>query len=375
MSAVNLPEFNLESLAQLISGEYIGDKNKVINGFSPDPELAKESQLCFVFSKQYINKLNAGELSAGIYIIPATAKITQENINYIKVQKPKLVIKQLLDAFAPKRKLTPQGVHATAIIDSTSNISETARVSAQVYIGENTCVGDNVELMPGVKIGSNVIIKDNTVIKYNTVIEDNCIIGSNVIIHPNCTIGSDGFSFVTEKESVLEILQSSPSTSLEDIFVAEDHENNPHLKVISAGSVIIEDNVEIGANTCIDRGTLGATIIGQGTKIDNLNQIAHNARIGKDCLIVAQAGIAGSAKLEDRVVVAGHAGCKDGITIGHDSILLATSHANRDAKPLSLLGGNPAIPAKDYMSKEKQLMRIMRQFPKLKEQVESLLKE
>lgn len=374
MSTVNLPEFNLENLANLIGGTITGDKSKTINGFAPDPVLAKDNELCFVFSKQYINKLNEGELNAGIYIVPASAKITAQDINYISVQKPKLVIKQLLDAFAPKRKTTKQGIHQTAVIEDNCQIDSTASIGAQVCIGENTQIGSNTEIMPGVKIGSNVIIKDNTTIKYNTVIEDNCIIGNNVIIHPNCTIGSDGFSFITERDSVLDLLQSNPSKSIEEVFVSEEHENNPHLKVLSAGNVIIEDNVEIGANTCIDRGTLGATIIGKGSKIDNLNQIAHNVRIGEDCLIVAQAGIAGSAKLEDRVVVAGHAGCKDGITIGHDSVLLATSHANRDTKPYSLLGGNPAIPAKDYMSKEKQLARVLRQFPKLKEQVEKLVK-
>lgn len=329
---INIPTFSINNLADLIQGLYIGSNPEhEISTFSPSPESATSSSFCFVFTDKYIKLLNNNQFNAGCYIVPTSANINNTDINIIKVDRPKLTIKYLLDQFAPQKSSYKQSIHPSAII------------------GENCTIGDNTVIMANVFIG------------------DNCKIGNNCIIHPNAVIGDDGFSFVTERENILDKLAKSRSLNinLQELFDEETMLNNPHLKVKSTGSVIIEDNVEIGANTCIASGTLGNTIIKAGTKIDNLVQIAHNCTIGEDCLIVAGAGIAGSVTLGDRVVIAGHAGIKDGVTIGHDSILFASSHAHRDAPEYSLLGGNPAIPVKDYHQKEKNLRRVMRYVQKL----------
>ena len=368
-----IPAFMLGQLSQLIEGELIGDPNFQLEGFAPDPLKAKSSELCFIFTKKYIDLLNQGKILPGACIAPSDAKITV-NIPRIIVKKPKLVIKQLLDLFAPKRFSFPKGIHPTAVIDENVELGEGVRIGAHVYIGTGAKIGNNTEIQAGSVIGKKVSIGSKCLIRARVVIEDFCKLGNRVIVHPGAVIGADGFSYVTEKDTPIELLQKNPALILDDNFPEKvkqmDLSENPNLKVASAGNVEIGDDVEIGANTCIDRGTLGATTIGKGTKIDNLVQIAHNCKIGEDCLLVGQCGIAGSAVLGDRTVIAGHAGCRDGIEIAHDSLLMAASHAHKDACAYSFIGGNPAISPKEYVKKEKQVRTAIRELEKLKSELE-----
>ncbi len=363
-----IPSFTLGQLAQITGGQAFGNTDLPLKGFSPDPLKASSEQLCFVFNNKYLNLLNEGKLSAGGYLVPSSAKITA-NVSFVAVERPKLVIKQLLELFSPKRYSFPAGVHATAIIDETAQIGKNVKIAPHVFIGPNSIIGDNTEIQAGVNIGKSVKIGSGCLIKYKVTIEDFCKIGNKVIIHPGAVIGADGFSYITEEISNLEKIQAGAKA--EDLKI----QAQPQLKVPSAGWVEIGDEVEIGANTCIDRGTIGPTIIGNRTKIDNLVQIAHNCKIGEDCLLIGQCGLAGSVILEDRVIIAGHAGCKDNITIGHDTILVASSHAHKDAIAFSVLGGNPAIPAKEYIQKEKSLRRTIRETAKLRDEIEELKKK
>lgn len=368
MSGVNIPKFLLGPLAQLIDGQLVGDPKLELKGFNPSPEKANSEEICFVFTPKYLKKLNEGELNAGAYIVPADSKI-EVDVTYIAVKRPKLVVKQLLDMYAPRRYSNPVGIHPTAVIDETTEIADNVKIGPQVVIGPRTKIKAGTEIQAGVTIGEDVQIGAKSLIRSRVVIEDQTIIGDRVIIHPGAVIGADGYSYITKEETIFEMMSTSQSTSPEELFDEKKHANNPHLKVIAAGNVVIGDDVEIGSNTCIDRGTMGPTRVGRGTKIDNLVQIAHNCVIGEDCLIVAQVGLAGSVKLEDRVVVAGQAGCKDGITLGHDTLLLAASHASRDLPPFSGVMGSPAIPIKEFINKEKNIRRVLRDVPKIKDKL------
>ena len=367
MSYFPIPSFTLGQLAQITGGELIGSADLALSGVSPDPLKASSSELCLVFSNKFIKLLNEGKLKAAAYLVPSNVQISAD-VPRVAVKRPKLIIKQLLDVFGSKRFSFPVGIHPSAIIDETAVLGKNLKIGPHVYIGPESEIQDNTEIQAGATIGKKVKIGLACLIRSRAVIEDDCKIGNRVIIHPGAVIGSDGFSYITEEESNLEKIQAGAKP--EDLEIKKQIQ----LKVPSCGWVEIADDVEIGANACIDRGTIGATIIGRGSKIDNLAQIAHNCKIGEDCLIIGQSGLAGSVVLGDRVVIAGHAGCKDNIEIGHDTVIVAASHAHKDAPPFSILGGDPAIDAREYMKKEKNLRRTIREVPKLREEIEKLKK-
>ncbi|MDX1918610.1 MAG: UDP-3-O-(3-hydroxymyristoyl)glucosamine N-acyltransferase [Candidatus Caenarcaniphilales bacterium] len=369
MKGFEIPNFNLGKLAQITGGELVGDPRLELYGVSSNPLEADEKQLCLVFTPRFLKLLNQGELKAGAYLVPSDVKIERQ-VAHVKVPRPKLVIKQLLDFFGPKRFCFSEGVHPTAIIAENVKLGAGVSIAPHCYIGPGTQIGDQTQIQPGVVLGKNVQIGTKCLIRAKVVIEDETKIGDRVIIHPGAVIGADGFSYVTERPSNAELLQQHAGNKTKADLKAE---SNPLLKVPSIGWVEIGDDVEIGANTCIDRGTIGATVIKRGTKIDNLVQIAHNCLIGEECVIIGQAGLAGSVTLGDRVLIAGHSGCRDNIELGHDTVLVGASHAHRDAPPFSLLGSNPAIEGTEYLKREKTLRRIMREFPILKEQIEKIL--
>lgn len=363
-----IPSFTLGQLSQITSGDLHGDFNLKLNGVNPDPLKAKSDELCFVFNAKFLKLLNEGQLRAGAYLVPIDAKIVVD-VPRVAVKRPKLIIKQLLEVFGPKRFSFPSGVHSSAFVDPSTTLGKNVRIGPFAFIGPNCSIGDNTEIQTSVHIGQSVKIGANCLIKANVTIEDFCTIGNRCTIHPGAVIGADGFSYVTEEESYLEKIQAGAKP--EELNI----QKQPQLKVPSAGWVEIGDAVEIGANTCIDRGTIGPTIIGSGTKIDNQVQVAHNCKIGEDCLMIGQSGLAGSVILGDRVVIAGHSGCKDNIEIGHDTVIVAASHAHKDSPPFQILGGDPAVPAREYIQREKSLRRALREVPKLREELEQLKKQ
>ena len=202
---------------------------------------------------------------------------------------------------------------------------------------------------------------------------DRVMIGNNVIIHHNASIGADGFSFVTPEKGSVEAAKSGGKVG--------ENKNTEIIRINSIGTVVIEDHVEIGGCTCIDRSNIGATIIKRGTKIDNLVQIGHNNTIGQNCLIVGQAGIAGSCKVGDRVVLAGQAALADHLTVGDDAIVMAKSGAMRDIEAGSVVGGTPALPAKEALrnisliSKLSDMRKDLREMKKRLEELEKQASE
>jgi UDP-3-O-[3-hydroxymyristoyl] glucosamine N-acyltransferase len=223
--------------------------------------------------------------------------------------------------------ITGAHVDPAARLEPGVTVDPGAVIGAAAEIGGGTLVGPNAVIGPEVRIGRDCVIGANAVIA-------NALIGDRVVVHPGCNIGQDGFGFVMSAQG--------------------------HLKVPQVGRVIIQDDVEIGAGTAIDRGAIRDTVIGEGTKIDNMVQIGHNVSIGRHCIIVSQVGIAGSATLEDFVVLGARAGVKDHVTVGEGSQIAATSNVNGDVPPGSRWGGTPAKPVKEWFREVTALARLAR---------------
>ena len=254
---------------------------------------------------------------------------------FIAVKNPKLAFAQVAAILHP-RKSRPPEKHTTAVI------AETARIGANVFVGAFTCVGDNstigdgTQLRAGAKIGDNVTVGRNCILHPNVFIEDGCTIGDSVVLHSGVVIGADGFGYVR-------------------------NETGEYINFPQIGTVVIDDNVEIGANTCVDRGALGETRIGDGTKIDNLVQVGHNVQIGKRCVIAAQTGISGSTVIEDDCVIGGqvgfgdHARVKSGAIIGSQAGVLP----GKIVRP-GVWWGTPIQPLDEYKRQNAHIKSLER---------------
>lgn len=251
---------------------------------------------------------------------------------------------RVLAVFMPQLERPPAGVHKSAVVYEGASIDKTASIGPFACVGKGAKIGAGTVVGVGCKVGENSIIGSDCRLEDNVVVYHDCIIGNNCIIGANSTIGATGFGYY---------------------FIDGKHQQIPH-----TGSVLIEDCVEIGANTCIDRAKFGSTVIGAGTKIDNLVQIAHNVVIGKCCLIVAQAGVAGSSRLGNGVVLAGQVGIKDHISIGDGTKIGAQAGVMNDIGPNKQVAGSPAI---DVGQKARQVL-LEQKLPEMSKQLKQLLK-
>lgn len=335
-------KFSLEELAQAVGGILTKAGDAVINKVAP-PKLADENTLALAMNEEEIENLASSKAKA--VLVPLGVNL--EGISTIEVERPRLAFMKLLNMFyiAPD---TPRNIHPTAVIDPTAKLGQNVSIGANVFVGRNAVIGDNTALMPNVYIGKDVVIGSDCLLHPGVNIGDFIKIGSRCILHHGASIGADGFSFVTEAPNNIE--QARNEGAIKEVNV-----DVKVFKIPSLGSVVIEDDVEIGANTCIDRGTVENTIIGAQTKIDNLVMIGHNCRIGKACTIVSQVGIAGSCVIGDRVVIAGQAGLKDHIEIGEDSIILAKAGVTKSFPRKSVIMGAPAVLRKDFIKRLKYL--------------------
>lgn len=283
----------LKSLAKAAGGEVSGSGEIEIKRVSLPAE-AKSGDLVFVLAAKYLAEAIASKASAMVI----SRKLNPRGKPAILVENPRIAMVHLLPWFA-KTKSPTKGIHATAIVPRSCKIGKGVSIGAYAVLGENVVVGQKTILHPHVTIYDNVQI------------------GQQVIIHSGCRIGIDGYGYVQQ--------------------------NGRHLKIPQIGLLIIEDEVELYANVCISRGTLGPTIIGAGTKIDSLTHIAHNCKIGKNCAIVSLVGMAGSVTLKDRVFVGGQAGFNGHLTVGENTIILARSGVTKDLPANALVSGFPAI--------------------------------
>jgi UDP-3-O-[3-hydroxymyristoyl] glucosamine N-acyltransferase len=364
----------LSQIQNLTKAKLEGDGDFIISSIAALPQDAKQDQLAVVFQSKFAKAQKIVTTTEAKALIVSEelandknfrALIDNRDLNLLIVARPKFALKFIVPFFARER-FAPNGVHASAFVEESAKISDDACLGAFVYIGPESQIGARSKIHPRVTIGRGVVIGEDCEIKSGVVIEDYVKIGNRVIIQPNAVIGADGYSYITEEASNLEKLQKGDFNFLMDRQIQH--------KLFSIGSVEIHDDVEIGSGTCVDRGNIANTIIGAGSKIDNLCQIAHNVKIGKDCLIVAKVGIAGSAIIGDRVTMAGCSGCGDGVEIGNDAVVGAFSAANSDVDPFMPVLGAPAIAYGEFMKRQRAIARLPRQqeeFRKLKSQFES----
>jgi UDP-3-O-[3-hydroxymyristoyl] glucosamine N-acyltransferase len=328
----------LKDLAELVNGIVSGDPGTAITGVA-GIEDAITGEITLAASVRMIEK--AVKSSATAIIVPENAGPISKPV--IKVANPRLAFAQILASFHTRVQCQP-GVDKTAVIGDNFQGSE-VEVGPLAVIGDDVQIGPNSIISPGVVIGDRVKIGSNVFIHANVVIREDCIIGNQVQIHAGTVIGADGFGYVTV--------------------------DGKHIKVPQVGKVIIEDDVEIGANVTVDRATTGITLIKSGTKIDNQVQIAHNCQIGNDNMICGQAGIAGSAVLGDRVTLAGQTGLVGHIKVGSDTVVAARSMVINSLPAYSFVSGSPARPHAEDM----RILAVSGRLPELLKEIKDLQKK
>lgn len=323
-------------LAQQLGGEVIGDSSTVITGFAP-ANAAKEGDLTFAENEMYFR--SAEQSAASAVLIDRQFAPTKKTL--IKVPNARIAFAKVLPLFFPEPKFMA-GVDATAIVAKSAQVDPTAHIGPYCVVGENVKIGAGAILQGGNHIGQNSAIGDGSHLFPNVVLYANTQVGHRVRIHAGTVIGSDGFGYVFD--------------------------SGVHRKVPQIGGVIIGDDVEIGANVTIDRGALGPTIIGKGTKIDNLVQIAHNVVIGEHCLIIAQVGIAGSTRLGNYATLAGQVGLAGHLKIGNRVVIAAQSGVMDNIGDGEKWFGSPAQPDR----KMKRQLIAAQQLPDLIRRVAEL---
>jgi UDP-3-O-[3-hydroxymyristoyl] glucosamine N-acyltransferase len=324
--------YSIQEINEVLNGVIYGTTSQKITA-TEQLEKATASEISFIGNKKY-EKLWGGS-KASIAVVNEDISIEPgENRAFIKVKNADLAMSQILTLFAPPTPIFHTNIHKTAIIDETAIISEGARIGAGCYIGPKVEIGINATIYPNVTILDECTIGKNTIIWSGTVIRERCHIGNDCIIHPNATIGADGFGFRPCKEKGL-------------------------VKIPQIGNVIIGNGVEIGANSCVDRGKFSSTVLGDGCKIDNLVQIGHNSQLGKFCIMAGNSGLAGSVTLGNGVIIGGSASIKDHTTIGDGAIVGAGSGVTGDIPAGKTMLGYPAVEARDALKQWAILKRMV----------------
>jgi UDP-3-O-[3-hydroxymyristoyl] glucosamine N-acyltransferase len=333
-------QMTLKEIASFLGGTVIGADDTIINDIRPIEE-ASEGNITFIANKKYLKQLNLTKASA-ILVSPQTVA---EGKNLVIVADPYAAFGKLLTLFYPLEH-SRSGVSSDAYIEEGAIISPGATIFPRAYIGKGATIGNGAVVYPGVFIGSNACIGDDSILYANVTVYHSCIIGKRVILHSGVVIGADGFGF------------ASPGRD--------------NTKIPQVGIVQIDDDVEIGANTTIDRAAMGRTWIQRNVKIDNLVQIAHNVVIGENSAVAAQVGISGSTKLGKGVLVGGQAGMVGHINIGDGVMIAAASSVHKNIKPGQIVVGSPQMPHDEWLKIEACKLRLPRMRTTLEEMVKKV---
>lgn len=340
-------EVTAEQVSQWVGGTIRGDASRMIRGIASLDDAGPED-LSFLTSNRHLAALRTSR--AGVVLIRHKQRLPRMALpTLILVDDVEAASCLVLERFAPPIAHPPPGIDPLASVHPSARIGAGAAIGPFVSIGANTVIGDHVRLHAGVSIGDDVTIGDDCQLFANVVIRERVTIGNRVVIHALSVLGSDGFGYRWD--------------------------GRRHAKVPQIGTVVVEDDVEIGSCVCIDRAKFAATRIGRGTKIDNLVQIAHNVVIGPHCMIVGQVGIAGSVKLGTGVVLGGGAGIRDHVTIGDGVMAAARSGIVGNVPPRTQVSGLPALPHRQNLREQAALRRLpelLVQVRKLQEQVARL---
>lgn len=336
----------LREIARALKGKLTGDDQVAISGVN-SLDCATDGDISFFSDKRYTSMLSETKASA-LLVAEQTDKFKGPQV---VVQDPRLAYARLITMLIPTRP-SFSGISESADISPVSVIGKNPAIQPFVHVGENAIIGDDVTLFAGVFIGDRVKIGNNTTIYPNVTIMHDCILGNDVIIHSGSVIGSDGFGFV------------------------KDGARN--IKVPQIGIVQIDDRVEIGANNCIDRATIGKTWIKNGVKTDNLVHVAHNVVIGKDTMIIAQTGLSGSVEIGKEVVIGGQVGLVDHVKIGDRAMIGSGSGIYKSVPSGAIVTGNPAVPHKTWLkirSINKRLPELYERFKLLEKKVKAMGKK
>jgi UDP-3-O-[3-hydroxymyristoyl] glucosamine N-acyltransferase len=337
-------EYTAQQIAEILNGEVDGDPGTIVNGFSKIEE-GEKGTISFIANPKYARYIHTTKAS----IVLVKKDFNTENgigKTLIRVEDPYQAIAKLLSLIDPN-KIDKKGISPNASIRENAKIGKDVFVDDFVYIGENAVVEDNVKILAQTFIGDHAVIKRNTILHPGIKIYHHSVIGRNCMIHSGVVIGSDGFGFAPRSDS-------------------------NYQKIPQTGNVIIEDHVEIGANTCIDRATIGSTIIRKGVKLDNLIQIAHNCEIGENTVIAAQVGIAGSTKIGRECMIGGQAGFVGHIEIADRVKVAAQSGVTSSIKePGKVVQGAPSF---DFTRYQRSYV-LFRKLPDLYEKIKYLENE
>ena len=322
-----MPAAGIGEIADFLEARYEGDRELEIRGVRP-LSIAGSHDLSFLANSRYAAQLKDSRAGA----ILVSEDQAGDDPRYLRVAKPYFALARVLHRWFSAIPLPDEGVAGSASIHGSAVIGNGVRVAAQVTIAEGAKIGDRCVLFEGARIGAGVVIGEDSILYPNVVVYHGCTIGRRVIIQGGAVIGGDGFGFATE--------------------------GGIHYKIPQIGAVRIGDDVEVGANTTIDRGALEDTVIGDGTKIDNCVTVGHGARLGRGCMIVAGVGIAGSADLGDYVVIGGHGGVAGHIRVAGGTQIAANSSVMKSIRNPEVLAGIPARPIREYQKSQAAVRRI-----------------
>ncbi len=320
-------QFRVRDVAAFLGGTVVGDPETAVSGIAGLTE-AKPGDLSFLANPKYTAHL-ATTQAACVIVAEAQPDVRTAQI---VVANPDFAFAKLVSAYGPKPAHPTEGIHPTAVIGERVRIGANPRIGAYAVIGDDTAIGDNAVVYPHVVVGAEAAIGNDCVLYAGTVIRERCRLGNRVVLQPGVVIGSDGFGYALV--------------------------DGKHQKIPQVGIVVIEDDVEIGSNTAIDRARFGKTRIGSGTKIDNLVQIAHNVETGSHCLLVAQVGIAGSTRLGHYVTLAGQVGVAGHLTIGDQAMAGGQSGISKNIPAKAKVRGSPAQDFKEALVSEIAVRRL-----------------
>ncbi|ANI89540.1 UDP-3-O-(3-hydroxymyristoyl)glucosamine N-acyltransferase [Arachidicoccus ginsenosidimutans] len=340
-------QFSAKQIAAFINAQIEGDENTIVTNFN-NIEAAQQGDLSFLSNPKYEEFLYTSK--ASLVIVNKRLQLKQNVLaTLLRVDDAYAAFATLLKIYQDLQTQGLNGIEEHSHIAASAKIDENVYVGSFAYVSDNVVIGKGSKIYPQVFIGANVKVGENTIIYAGAKIYKDCVIGSNVIIHAGAVIGADGFGFAPNADGTYQ-------------------------KIPQIGNVVIEDNVEIGANTTIDRATLNSTIVRKGVKIDNLVQIAHNAELGENTAIAAQAGVSGSTKIGKNVMIAGQAGIVGHIHIADQTIVTAQSGVAKSTSEKQIVSGSPAF---EY-TKNNRSNVVFKRLPELEKKIlelEKLVKE